>query len=513
VLDELLKVAGTNMEARRCVETRFFGRPVPSPVKIMEDFVNSVNYSLGDNILLGANSPDNQSDNDFVPIINKQLMKKMGNQFFFAAILDSLYYCVMDLTDTFGTRAKMSPALMAALQTCRLNMGKNWPRDRKVPKHDVSNSPQEVVRYCQKMLKSISWNNGMRYFVSVQYKGSVAYGLFLRLTGNTSEAITYLKWAREFITAANKVFKVTKDGAYQEKGSSFRVSCRIGITCSELKAHNALRGHTFHIGSRTNSVDEEISLALEIIELVKGVDLSNFYPATDVAHPLYCELDTVAHIRKPLAYAHGLIAATLSQLDQLIFFGKVPEKIWRTLCNLVGLVGPGDKRTRNAVIAHHYRCAAESDLPDSRDGAVLWWSYSNHMLQSGNSQHNNDGNNTAFTLGDLREVIRKAEAAHNARDTGLFGPDGTVGSPHAMATKMVAAHFRNEGDTFVLPKLKYEKKKGKTAMVIGGVTLCKDISDMNRVSCEYLAKMNYGRNDAQSDMYDVLEEHGAKVRG
>lgn len=58
-------------------------------------------------------------------------------------------------------------------------------------------SPKEVVEYCKKKLaEGISWDGGMRQFVSLIYQGTVLHGFQIRMMGHMGIAIRDYKWAR-----------------------------------------------------------------------------------------------------------------------------------------------------------------------------------------------------------------------------------------------------------------------------------------------------------------------------
>ena len=496
------------MQAHRIAERMVLGGSVP-PTGLLSEFINSINKLLGDNLIIGADSMTDAEEN-FLPQIPAPL-RRMGPTYMFQAMLASIFNQTADVTSIFGTKAKMSPAVISAVQTFQANM--RLVSSQKLPTGDASNTPEDVLKYCKKMLKQISWNQGMRRFVALQYQGSVLYGVLLRFTGNVAEALKHMKWARTFMKLVDEEFSVMKDGAYGEKGCSFRASFRIGLSCTELKTHHALRDGTLYIGGGSYPVDDEFSLALEIIEMAKNVDLSEFNTGNDsdaVTQPLLDKIDKVAHFHAPLAYVHGLIAHTLGELNSRIEAGQIPPEGWTVLRDNVGFVGPEDDRTPVSVIAEHYRLAAENELPDSLEGSVLWWTYGHYMARSGKSRGDNDKEKGGYTLGELREVIKKAEAASEARDISLFGPDGCAGGTFEMATKLVTSHFHNEDDDFLLPEMNYEDKNGKRSMVVNGFTLCEDISDLERIGREYLKKMNsHGQGESNNDTGEIEKEHGA----
>uniref|UniRef100_A0A7S2LTP3 Uncharacterized protein n=1 Tax=Leptocylindrus danicus TaxID=163516 RepID=A0A7S2LTP3_9STRA len=505
---EIINNPQLRAQSRMVAERMVLGGSVPSTGLLIE-FINSINKLLGDNLIIGADSQTDAEENFLPPIPGP--LRRMGPAYMFQAMLASIFNQTVDVTSIFGTKAKMSPAIISAVQTFQANM--RLISSAKLPQFDSSNTPEDVLKYCKKMLKQISWNQGMRKFVALQYQGSVLYGVLLRFTGNVAEALKQMKWGRTFMKLADEAFNVTKDGAFAEKGCSFRASFRIGLSCTELKTHHALRDGSLYIGGGSYPVDDEFSLALEIIEMAKNVDLSDFNVGNDsdaVTQPILDKIDEVAHYRMPLAYAHGLIAHTLGELNSLIEAGKIPFEGWTVLCNNVDLVGPDDDRTIVSVIAEHYRLAAENELPDSLEGSVLWWTYGHYMARSGKCRGDNDKEKGGYTLGELRNVIKKAEAARKVRDISLFGPDDCAGGTFEMATKMVASHFHSEDDDFLLPELKYEDKDGKRSMVINGFTLCEDISNLEKIGREYLANRNGDKQEkTKNDTSELEQEHGA----
>ncbi len=57
-----------------------------------------------------------------------------------------------------------------------------------------------------------------------------------------AECYKFERWAEDFISLADNEFKVTEEGMYDEKGSCFRPSFRIGMMVSRLHSLNSLRG-------------------------------------------------------------------------------------------------------------------------------------------------------------------------------------------------------------------------------------------------------------------------------
>lgn len=87
--------------------------------------------------------------------------------------------------------------------------------------------------------------------------------------------------------------------------------------------------------------------------------------------------------------------------------------IWACLCSCpspdellqrseCGLLGPGSARSVWTMAAEQYFLAAEAELDDGKDKAILWWGCAANMCRAGATKGG------SYTLGELRTAIAHA---------------------------------------------------------------------------------------------------------
>ena len=60
-------------------------------------------------------------------------------------------------------------------------------------------TPAEAVNFIKHQLQAgKSWDDGLRSYVSLQYRGTILFGAIMRFSGMLSECHEYEKWAEEF---------------------------------------------------------------------------------------------------------------------------------------------------------------------------------------------------------------------------------------------------------------------------------------------------------------------------
>lgn len=156
-----------------------------------------------------------------------------------------------------------------------------------------------------------------------------------------------------------------------------------------------------------------------------------------------------------------------------------------------------------AVIAETYHVAAETQLPDDTQTAILWWGYSAHICYAGN-----------YKLKDLRNAINKAIAATQLRDDDLWGPSMWRGSAHQKLSLLVARFFEEKSGSFVLPQVTQEKRSGRPegslAIFCGDHLICPNFHRAIRLDNERQNGNRAGYDD-YFDTAEVEQEHGAEA--
>lgn len=360
------------------------------------------------------------------------------------------------------------------------------------PSYLQEGSPKEVLAYCKAQLRrGVSWDGGMRPFVSLVYRGTVMYAIAARLHSYLSQAHSCLKWAREFIELAEDEWHVQRDGKYAEMGSCFRPSLLINIMCVELEMHGMLRGeNSKKLRKGGYPLIDELQLAKKVADYL-AIPVPGM--TGDSYHDMIMD---AAFRRKPATRVYGGLAASLKPLSQTVSQDELLSLLVDT-----GHIESGDTRSLNGIIAEFYRLAAEAELPDADDAAIFWWGCAANMAEADAS----DG----YTLGQLRDAIQKAEHTAGVRAYDLFGPDPNAGGSYESTARIVAKHYAGEtDDSLVLPKATLVRtRSGIIELDLDGEVLCTNFSmfieeEQKRWQKEMLNKF------AAMDTSDADDEHG-----
>lgn len=393
----------------------------------------------------------------------------------------------------FDRHIKCSAALLAASTTLFANIRTPYPHNINDMEQDPS--PHEVVSYIKKQLRAgRTWNGGLRQFVSVQYRGSIMFACITRMIGQVAAAYKSEKWAHDFITLADEQFKVTKEKSFEEKGSAFRPSFRIGMMMSEFQSLNALRGGAVN---GPYSMEHSLNLCVEISDMANSMELQ-----TEADNYLNTQ-NAVAFRQKPLALAHSSIGAHLTFLEQHFSL----EKFKQIACRHGFIESIDSDCDPFFLIAEHYLIAAENELPDSQDGAIFWWACAANMaratLESG------------YTIGRLRTIISKAEAAEQARDVSLFGINEQRGGSLETIARITADYLQEKSESFVLPRVKLVRAEGKqpsakTILSLGDEVICPNFDEYERNETRRFKENRYAN---LMDTSEIEREHGASFEG
>ena len=383
-----------------------------------------------------------------------------------------------------GATIQCSKAIIQGSMTLWSNIPNSTFRHVTIPhpeKHDPT--PTQVIQYMKQQLKNenVSWKDSMSKFCSLQYRGTMLYAAILRWNGAILPSYNFMKWAREFITLADKEFDVSSTKRYQEFGSAFKPSFRIGMMVAELITLQAVRGSRAAGGGGNSvsgqySMETSLELCMEIIQMAELVDVSD-----QPNEYLLVQWDVAAR-RKPLSIAHGTIAHHLNLLR-----GLNPTQ-FQQIVSKHGLIdttlyADDEECDPFAVIAHHYRIAADNELADSDQGASLWWAHAACMAQATSG--------SCYTLEKLLDAMERAGAADAARDVDLFGPNVLRGGTFEAIAKLTAEHFQNESNpsSFILPKVEIVRKQGEHPFVrVGDDIICKDFTEYQKREGEIYLK-------------------------
>ena len=383
-------------------------------------------------------------------------------------------------------------SILGASNTLFHNMGVLCPHAVANDKQDPK--PTEVVSFIQQQLRlGKTWEGGLLQYVSLHYRGTMLYAFFLQYNGLIALAYEQVRWAHELIDMADKEFQVSAKGDYEEKGSAFRHSFRVGFLMYEFSLLNHLRKKAYN---GPYSMEMSLNLLTEIIDTVSHITVP-VHPGGDTADArAYNKTqDEVAYCRKPLALAHSNIAAHLNDIRM----DFAPEEFKRIAVHHGLLDDKNDKCDPFALIANHYYLAAQNELPDYQDGAIFWWAYATNMARS------TSGN---YTVGDLRQAIQSAQAAEKARDVFLFGPNPQKGGSYESIAKFVALHFRDKTDATTLVPVEIVRQEGAPSILkVADDVICSDFDRYEQMEDEQLSSRRHPY-DELLDTAEIQKEHG-----
>ena len=372
-----------------------------------------------------------------------------------------------------------------------LQQSEDAPYPHNLNNRDKEYSPEDCVSYVKELLRTgHTWNSGVRRYVSLQFRGTILYSYIIRfMTGLGGEAYKWEKWGLEFIELLDEEFKVTKEGSYQEKGSAFRKSFRIGIMMSHFINHSSLRAQQVH---GPYPMSEAIDKCIEISDMAKSMDV----PHGTGPAPRYMDIQwEVASVRKPLALAHSAIGSMLGQMK-----GLCSLKDFKQIATHHGLLD-GEDCDPFALMASHYKIAAENELPDATDAPIYWWAYAGNMAMADPK--------SGFTMGLLRDAMRKAQDAEKARDITLFGADDDPDGSYQLTVKTTAYYFREKEDSFVMPQLVVidERKEGRGISLKDGEEVLCNLEQAVETYARLFEESSYG-SLAHNDTREAEREYG-----
>ena len=369
----------------------------------------------------------------------------------------------------FDNTARISTGIYEGLQSFYMTL--QMPSNMR-EQVGTSGSPEEVVEYIEQQLKSgRTWDKGgLRRFVHLQYRGCILYAAQLRLLDRMVPALDHFRWARKFMTIANESFKVQLESSYDEKGSTFMPCYLVGNLVAEAETFIYLRGINWKPCTGTYTVDDELGLLTEIIRLA---ELSIKWEQAADFSGISCD---VAYRRKPLAYAHSTIAYNILNMSNMFQSEEIDPVLIRHKLKL-----PNDTRNNYAIIAEHYRRAAEYEVDDSSNTSLYWWGYAGTMIRSG-SVRGDFAVSSGYTLGDLRHAIHKSEEAQRCKDTELFVRESVhvaSGIQFQKQAKCVSEYLSKEEEDFFLPETTFVRNaNGILQLLMGDLTVCENLHCM-----------------------------------
>ena len=433
------------------------------------DFYESLqDLSLGFSYLAGTHVVVENNSSWFVP--SPPVLQWLPNQQGLVVFMVIAYEARAIKTEfRFDDTARISTGIYGGLQSFYMTL--QMPSNMR-EQVGTSGSPEDVVEYIEQQLKSgRTWEKGgLRRFVHLQYRGCILYAAQLRLLGRLMSALDHFRWARKFITLATEKFKDQLEGSYDEKGSTFMPCYLVGNVIAETETFIYLRGNDWNLCTGSYTVDEALGLLTEIMRLA---ELSTKWEQAADFSGISCD---VAYRRMPLAYAHSTIAYTIMKMSNKFQSEDIDPILIRHKLKL-----PSDPRNYYAIIAEHYRRAAEYEIVDSYNTCSSWWGYAGNMIRSGSVRGDLVPSRTGYTLSELRHAIHKAEeAARSCKDSELFATENvqvTSGIRFQKQAKCVAQYLSKEDDDTILPQTTLVRNAdGILQLFLGDVNVCEDLT-------------------------------------
>ncbi|KAL3923399.1 MAG: hypothetical protein SGILL_001680 [Bacillariaceae sp.] len=333
-----------------------------------------------------------------------------------------------------------------------------------------SPSPEEAIEFLKQQLSNEgnSWGK-MSIYVSTMYCGSILLScLCMQFLGaSLQDRYDYEKWANSFISLADEEFEATEQNKATETGNVFDYRMRIGFLMSELQSAKLpnfiplpnLRDGPFCADAFFDLSSKVSKMANKWHETCTTDDGTSEY---------HRSLEEMAFLRLPLVDAHSNIGGYLLQLHKafdLTTFKMVAARH--------GFIENEESDCDgNDLIARHYKIAAENCIPDDHQSSLFWYAYGTNIALANES--------SGYTVGQLREAVRRGDEIQLARNTFLFGEEnGDAQSGFEVLATLSAQHFRNKDDTFVLPKVSLNRTGGqlgtpsyKATLSIGEEVFC-----------------------------------------
>eukprot|EP00526_Cylindrotheca_closterium_P006126 CAMPEP_0113605626 /NCGR_PEP_ID=MMETSP0017_2-20120614/2427_1 /TAXON_ID=2856 /ORGANISM="Cylindrotheca closterium" /LENGTH=592 /DNA_ID=CAMNT_0000514127 /DNA_START=57 /DNA_END=1835 /DNA_ORIENTATION=- /assembly_acc=CAM_ASM_000147 len=436
--------------------------------------------------------------NEHPPIFTPPLYESNPGYQMLAALW-SIYVPLSHVVDHcgFGRNIKISKGILCAIDILFANMP-GAPNRLNIKNKKQDPSPKEMVEYVKQQLRAgKTWETSIRRFVSVNYRATVLFAGVYRLImpAQIAESYKFEKWANDFISLLDNEFQVTATESFEEKGTAFRPSIRVGSLMSQLMSLEILRCDQIN---GPYSMEMVLDLCVDIIEMANRVG------SLDRGDEYYYIQDEVAFRRKPLALANSVIAAHLNRLKTLFN----PEEFKGIVLHHGLFTDEEADCDPFALIAKHYEIAAENELPDADEASMYWWGAGAAMAQA-NPSH-------GFTLGQLRRAIRMAEAAEKARDVELFGENQHLGGSFESLAKITARFYDQKPDDFVIPQVKLlpptEGGSSTSYLEVEGNVICPDFDGYNNADHQILEEKNREHTDMMNTS-DVQREHGQTRQG
>ena len=363
------------------------------------------------------------------------------------------------------------------------------PGGASVPSHVKIGTPEEAFNCCLDKLRSgITFDDGLRRYISLLYRGTAVFSLIVRTLGMTDKYWSYLRWARQFIELADEHFHVRETGNYAEMGSCFRASFQINILWAEIEAYHFLMPTSSKIKISSGSFP-----LIDLLRLMKKardlIDIPFGNPGSD-----YLEYSmTTAFVRKPTAGVFSLLAVAMKGLAS-----RMDQDEFRALLVETGHIEADCSLSPAGIIASFYQRAAEAELPDDENASIYWLGYGANCCEADES----DG----YTLGNLREALRNATLAQQCRDIDIFGPDTDAGGSYGSMCVLLCEHYSTEADSFILPKVCITSRGKRTTLEIGHEIICNDFGQFIEEERKRFAADKVQKDDKLFEEFEA--EHG-----
>lgn len=451
--------------------------------QVVDDLCSAFTHLAGQHIMFEL-SDDGENQNRYIPIPDCLSFLPRG-QALIAAINCAITCHGMELFQDLGA----GPVVISEAVHAAMYNGLR-PGGASLPPHVKVGTPKEAFSCCLDKLRSgIAFDDGLRRYISLLYRGTVVFSLIVRIHGMVDKFCAYLRWAREFIELADEHFHVRETGNYTEMGSCFRASFQINILWAEIDTYHFLMPKS----SKCKSITSGAFPLLGLLQLLKKARTLLEIPLGTIGD--YQEYSmTTAFKRKPTAGVFSLLAVTMKDMAS-----RMDQDDFRALLVDTGHIDADCSLSPEGIIASFYRRAAEAELPDDHNASIYWLGYGANCCEADES----DG----YTLGNLRQALANAMHAQQVRDVGIFGPDTDAGGSYGSMCKMVCEHYSTEtNESIILPQVCITNRGKRTTLELGDEIICHDFGRFIEEERKRFADSQQEKNDKLCE--ELEAEHG-----
>ena len=436
----------------------------------------------------------------------------------------------------------------------------------------VARSPLDTVKNLRARLnKDIAWIQkenprmsaekaeleawlAMAMQVSFAYQTQFVMGSLLTVMGQLETADLTLRWATDFVRDADAHlsphlratdFRNFMSGNQTTRGVAFLPSFRRGALIMRSQCQQHLFSQKSQIsGHNVDMFKSKMERLALMYRVLYGHHLQEGSQSTSTLQTMENTNHYNIHVRSALSEACGALGSWANSMHpmELESFecGSNPLNIFRVCpqeyldkelgfddgivnyiissfgCNselMNGHDAPYSKVNRFALGAQFYLKAGEYCFEDCPLQETYWWGAACCMVQTGLDR--DDYGTGPWTMGELREVVRKARRAQQTLDTAIYIHRQKMHTPMLEAMVFhVLSWFEKKEDTFAIPACSNEtENKTFSCVLADGKQLVADLTKESKKQNEMFTKVDKAlaveTNDAATCSSSFVDEYPA----